>query len=86
MLATPQPRALNGLLVNTPDLQALNVIVFADHLYLLNAPRCHYQHLSLPCDPQALAMVLDGFFTGDRPAAGAVFPFAPHLFLLTPQG
>lgn len=70
ILTLGPPRALSGRLVNAPDLQALNVIVFADHLYLLDAPRCHYQHLSLPCDPQALTMALDGFLpeTGQPPA------------------
>ncbi|WP_025245586.1 hypothetical protein [Candidatus Sodalis pierantonius] len=85
VLTLGPPRALSGCLVNAPDLQALNVIVFADHLYLLDAPRCHYQHLSLPLRPAGANYGAGRFFTGDRPAAGAVFPFAPYRVLLTPQ-
>ncbi|WP_074012082.1 hypothetical protein [Candidatus Sodalis sp. SoCistrobi] len=73
VLTLGEAHELSGRLVTSPECRALNVIVFADHLYLLDAPRRHYQHLRLPCDTQSLTMVLGAFLPQAGPSPAPCF-------------
>ncbi|BAE74826.1 hypothetical protein SG1551 [Sodalis glossinidius str. 'morsitans'] len=61
VLTVGKAHTLSGRLFTSPSSEALNVIVFADHLYLLDAPHRHYQHLTLPCETQSLTSTLRAF-------------------------
>lgn len=84
VLTLGEAHELSGRLVTSPECRALNVIVFADHLYLLDAPRRHYQHLNAALRYAKPDYRAGGVSAASGPVAGAVFPFAPYRFLLTP--
>lgn len=73
ILTLGETHELSGRLVTSPTCQAMNVIVFADHFYMLDAPRRHYQHLTLPCDVQILTKVLLAFLPEAGPSPAPCF-------------